>query len=98
VRLPDDEPELYAIKVNMTMDPELYRRAIAAEVESKLLRAALDAKHAGYEDLRRHSINSSVEIDRLHQLLRRMLEAPATHVRESWKDAIRQALVAPDNS
>ena len=52
--VPDDEPELYAIKVNMTMDPELLRRAMAAETEAALLRAAIDQKHAERLSLKQH--------------------------------------------
>jgi hypothetical protein len=40
------------MKVEISSDPELLRRAIGAETEAALLRAAIDQKHAEYLDLR----------------------------------------------
>jgi hypothetical protein len=47
------------MKVEISQDPEMLRRAMAAETEVALLRAALDQKHAEYEDLKRCAANNT---------------------------------------
>lgn len=47
------------MKVEISSDPEMLRRAMAAEPEVALLRAALDQKHAEYEDLKRCAANNT---------------------------------------
>jgi len=47
------------MKVEVSSDPEMVRRAMAAETEVALLRAALDQKHAEYEDLKRCAANNT---------------------------------------
>jgi hypothetical protein len=47
------------MKVEISQDLEILRRAMAAETEAALLRAALDQKHAEYEDLKRCAANNA---------------------------------------
>ena len=60
-------------------------------------RAAIDQKHAEYEDLQQCAENSARnlirEINDMRDVLHRMLEAPTTQVSASWKRELQQALV-----
>ena len=85
------------MKVEISADPALLRRAIGAETEAALLRAAIDQKHAEYEDLQQCAENSARnlirEINDMRDVLHRILEAPTTQVSASWKREVQQALV-----
>lgn len=89
------------MKVEVSSDPALLGRAMAAEVEAAMLRAAIDQKHAEYEDLKTCAANNARnllrEADDLRALLQRMLEAPTTQVSVTWKDAVRQGLALGPN-
>ena len=86
------------MKVEVSSDPALLGRAMAAEVEAAMLRAAINQKHAEYEDLKTCAANNARnllrEADDLRDLLHRMIEAPTTQIGAGWKDAMRQALAA----
>jgi hypothetical protein len=85
------------MRVELQMDLALYQRAVKAETEAALLRAALDQKHAEYEDLQQCAENSARnlirEINDMRDVLHRMLEAPTTQVSASWKRELQQELV-----
>lgn len=102
-----------ACQVNMTVTADVnaarkFRQQRTAEFRALDMREArrgdwravehgFDDTALGDEASRR--LNAEREAARLRDLLHRMLEAPTTHIRPSWKDEIRATLAkaAPDS-
>lgn len=73
------------MKAEISADPELLRRAMAAETEAALLRAALDQKHAEYEDLQRHGNNTAHNLARMQAALEEKASRSADYLRKAIK-------------
>ena len=84
------------MKVEISSDPEMVRRAMAAETETALLRAALDQKHAEYEDLQRHGNNTAHNLARMQAALAENASRSANYLRKAIKWEARAAELATD--
>lgn len=84
------------MKAEISADPELLRRAMAAETEAALLRAALDQKHAEYEDLQRHGNNTAHNLARMQAALAENASRSADYLRKAIKWEARAAELATD--
>ena len=81
------------MKAEISADPELLRRAMAAETEAALLRAALDQKHAEYEDLQRHGDNTAHNLARMQAALAENASRSADYLRKAIKAEAEVALL-----
>ncbi len=81
------------MKVEISSDPEMLRRAMAAETEAALLRAALDQKHAEYEDLQRHGNNTAHNLARMQAALAESASRSAGYLRKAIKAEAEVALL-----
>lgn len=79
--------------VEISADPEMLRRAMAAETEAALLRAALDQKHAEYEDLQRHGNNAAHNLARMQAALAENASRSADYLRKAIKAEAKVALL-----
>lgn len=84
------------MKVEISSDPEMLRRAMAAETEAALLRAALNQKHAEYEDLQRHGNNTAHNLARMQAALAENASRSADYLRKAIKWEARAAELATD--
>ena len=84
------------MKVEVSSDPEMVRRTLRAEAEVALLRAALDQKHAEYEDLQRHGNNTAHNLARMQAALAENASRSADYLRKAIKWEARAAELATD--
>ena len=84
------------MKVEVSSDPEMVRRTLRAEAEVALLRAALDQKHAEYEDLQRHGNNTAHNLARMQAAIAENASRSADYLRKAIKWESRAAELATD--
>ena len=73
------------MKVEISADSGMLRRAMGAETEAALLRAALDQKHAEYQDLQRHCNNTAHNLARMQAALAENASRSADYLRKAIK-------------